>query len=376
MANERSPSALRRRATEGNLNGQARQGDPSRFQKGTVAKVTELEVLMPLYLEAVESELQEVVGQVRRTEGEEFYEMLAYHMGWIGEGAGPQARGKRIRPLLLLLCTAACGGEWRSALGAAAAVELIHNFSLVHDDIQDRSPLRRNRPTLWTIWGEAQAINAGDTLFTLAQLALLRLRQSLPPQLVLEAARLLQETCLALTRGQYLDLHYEKRNDLTEADYWPMIEGKTAALLAVCAHLGALVAGAEEATCQTYHRFGRALGLAFQVLDDLLGIWGDAALTGKSTESDLVSGKKSLPVLYGLGRGGEFARRWMAGPIPAEEVAQVAALLEAEGAREYTQRIAESLTEEALQTLEAAAPQGPAGQALRQLTLWLLQRNA
>ncbi len=335
-----------------------------------------LDDFMRIYLPAVESELQRIVQVVRQPGAEEMYEMLGYHMGWLGEDAGPQARGKRIRPLLVLLCAAGAGGDWKAALPAAAAVELIHNFSLIHDDIQDQSPLRHRRPTLWARWGAAQAINAGDTMFALGQMALLQLNETVSSAVAVQAAKILQETCLALTRGQYLDLCYESRDRLSEEAYWPMVEGKTAALLATCTHLGALAAGAAEAVCLAYARFGRFLGLAFQALDDLLGIWGDAALTGKSTASDLVSGKKSLPVLYALGRDGAFARRWAQGPVSPAEVGQLAALLEAEGAKRYTQEQAARLTDEALQALAIAAPQGEAGEALRQLAGRLLQRDA
>ena len=328
------------------------------------------------FIPEIEQTLQQVVAQTRQPGLEEMHYILAYHMGWEGQGAGAEARGKRIRPLLVLLSCSSAGGDWRNALPGAAAVELIHNFSLLHDDIQDRSPLRRGRPTVWTLWGVAQAINAGDTLFTLGQLALLDLAGTVSPQTALDSARILQETCLALTQGQYLDLAYESRQDLTKADYWPMINGKTAALLSASTRIGALAAQVKPQTSRAYGRFGQLLGLAFQAQDDLLGIWGDAALTGKSTESDLVSGKKSLPVLYGLGQNGSFARRWKQGPIPSTEVQTLAAQLEAEGARQYTQEQANRLTSEALSALAEASPGGETGAALIEMAHRLLSRTA
>ena len=270
-------------------------------------------------------------------------------MGWVGEGAGPEARGKRIRPLMVLLTAASAGGEWRRALPAAAAVELVHNFSLIHDDIEDNSPLRRGRATLWTRWGIPQAINAGDAMFTVAHLSLLGLAETASARAALEANRILQKTCLHLTQGQYLDISYEARGDLNLAAYWPMVGGKTAALLAACTELGALAAQAPEARQAAYRQFGWTLGLAFQAQDDLLGIWGDSAVTGKSADSDLVSGKKSLPVLFGLEQNGPFARRWREGPINGEQVADLARQLEAEGARQYTQERANALTDQALE---------------------------
>lgn len=336
---------------------------------------TPLQELSDVMFPVIESELQKAILETHQPGLEGMLALMTYHMGWEGEGAGPEARGKRIRPLLVLLCAAAAGGDWECALPGAVAVELIHNFSLVHDDIQDQSPLRRGRATLWTRCGIAQALNTGDTLFTLAQQSVLRLAGTVSNEAALAAAGVLQETCLALTQGQYLDISYEGRVDLSEADYWPMVRGKTAALLNACTFIGALSAQAQPAICQVYREFGNLLGLAFQVQDDLLGIWGDAASTGKSTASDLVSGKKTLPVLYGLSRQGGFARRWAMGAIRPDEVPALAAQLETEGARQYVSARADQLTQRALDTLDQVQPAGKAGQALCELARRLLKRE-
>jgi len=336
-----------------------------------------LQIFAATMLPAIESELRQAIAVTERLGLEELHYMLAYHMGWQGEGAGSRAQGKRIRPLLVLLTALAASPRsevevWQAALPAAVAVELVHNFSLIHDDIEDNSLLRRGRPTLWTQWGVPQAINTGDALFSLAHLAILRLEETAPAA-ALAAARTLQETCLHLTQGQYLDIGYSTRTGLTTADYWPMVSGKTAALLAACTELGALVAG--SAARSHYRDFGRLLGLAFQAQDDLLGIWGDVEATGKSADSDLVEGKKSLPVLFGLEQSGPFAARWQKGPITPEEVPDLAAQLEAEGARNFTISEVDRLTSQALQALESAQPQGVAGEALRELALKLLNRQ-
>jgi geranylgeranyl diphosphate synthase, type I len=334
-----------------------------------------LDRLSQVYLPAVEDELRLAVAPAGGPGLDELHAMLAYHMGWEGEKAGPNASGKRVRPLLLLLTCAAAGGDWQSALPAAAAIELIHNFSLIHDDIQDNSDLRRGRPTLWKIWGMPQAINAGDAMFTLAHLSMLRLQETVSPQAALHATSLLHKACLALTQGQYRDISYESRQELSLEDYWPMIAGKTAALLAASTEIGAIAARADADTSAAYRQFGHSLGLAFQAQDDLLGIWGDAALTGKSAESDLVTGKKSLPVLYGLEQKNLFALRWLAGPVQLEDVPALARQLELEGARHFTQSKADELTEQARQALSLANPQGEAGKALVELSGWLLGRN-
>lgn len=327
-------------------------------------------------LTEVESELQRQVARLDELHTRPFHEMLTYHMGWSGEGAGPDATGKRIRPLLVLLTTAACDTNWLRAVPASAAVELAHNFSLVHDDVQDNSDKRRGRPTVWKKWGMPLAINAGDALFVLSNQAILDLAQHYPAETVVKATAILQETCLSLTRGQFLDISYQTRTDLSEDDYWPMVAGKTAALLAACCHIGAILGSSDEATQDAYRSFGHYLGLAFQIQDDILGIWGNEAITGKSTASDLLEGKKSLPVLFGLSKQGSFATRWRKGPIASDEVEQVAQQLANEGAYTFAHDRARQMTDLALSSLREANPQGEAGELLTELAYKLLKRDA
>jgi geranylgeranyl diphosphate synthase type I len=330
--------------------------------------------LKPL-LSAIEFELQRQIARLDEPRTKPFHEMLSYHMGWTGEGAGPEATGKRIRPLLVLLCTAGCGADAQSALPAAAAVELVHNFSLVHDDIQDNSDRRRGRPTTWVKWGVPMAINVGDALFVISNQAILDLKQNHAAEVVVRAAEILHNTCLDLTRGQFLDMSYEQRSNLAVEDYWPMISGKTAALLSAGCSIGALLGAADEAQQEAYRAFGHYLGLAFQVQDDILGIWGDEALTGKSAASDLVEGKNSLPILAGLSAQGKFAARWNQGPILADEVEEAARLLASEGGYETATEEARQMTDMAMMSLREADPQGEAGDALFELTDKLLKRN-
>lgn len=326
-------------------------------------------------LPAIESELQRQIARLDEPRTRPFYDMLTYHMGWTGEGAGPEATGKRIRPLMVLLTTAACETEWLHAVPAAAAVELVHNFSLVHDDIQDNSDKRRGRATTWKIWGMPMAINAGDALFVLSNQAIIDLSANYPAETVVKAASVLHNTCLDLTRGQFLDMSYEKRDDLGVEDYWPMIAGKTAALLSACCHIGSILGGADESKQDAYRSFGHAVGLAFQVQDDILGIWGDEAITGKSAASDLLEGKKSLPVLHGLSKGIKFAERWAKGAIQPDEVEEMAQVLASEGSYEYTHGMSRQMTTLALDSLREAGPQGEAGEALMELANKLMKRE-
>jgi geranylgeranyl diphosphate synthase type I len=339
-------------------------------------------------LPAIEMELQRQVARLDAPRTKPFHDMLTYHMGWTGEGAGPEATGKRIRPILVLLTAASCGLDtgredpaptrpptWQFALPAAAAIELVHNFSLVHDDIQDNSPTRRGRDTAWVKWGAPMAINVGDALFVMSSQAIVDLKENYSAEVVLKAAEILHNTCLDLTRGQYLDMSYEGRKDLGAEDYWPMISGKTAALISACCHIGALLGGADESLQEAYRSYGQYLGLAFQVQDDILGIWGDEKVTGKSAASDLVEGKNSFPVLAGLDKKGKFAERWAKGPIRQEEVDGLSRLLASEGALLAAQEAAKQMTDLALTNLREADPQGEAGEALFTLTNQLLSRS-
>jgi geranylgeranyl diphosphate synthase, type I len=336
-------------------------------------------------LAAIEEELKRQVARLDQPHTRPFHEMLTYHMGWTGEGSGPQAAGKRIRPLLVLLGSASFSARnrsddgtiinWLHAISAAASVELVHNFSLVHDDIQDNSELRRGRKTAWVKWGAPMAINVGDALFVIANQSMVDLKAHYPAEIVVKAVEILGNCCLDLTRGQYLDMSFEERFDLKMEDYWRMIAGKTSALLSACTHLGALLGYAKDSEQETFRLFGHHLGQAFQVQDDILGIWGDEALTGKSAASDLVEGKNSLPVLYALEQNGKFAARWKQGPIPVEEVSGMASLLETEGARSFAEQAAEAETKKAIAYLEEANPQGEAGAIIRELANTLLKRK-
>ena len=423
-------------------------------------------------LPALEQEMRTVLGEPatslgsvqalspRRGEGppDRFYGMMHYHMGWLDTELQPASvagNGKRIRPLLCLLScqaaaaqgagergsggagenlsplppcppapllapSAASGQAWQQALPAAAAIELLHNFSLIHDDIEDASPSRRGRDTLWKIWGVAQAINSGDAMFALSHLALNGLVDGgVDAAVVVHALRRFDETCVRLTQGQHADMDFESRDEVSVAEYMEMITGKTAVLLSLCAELGALIGGASGAVVEHYAAFGRDLGLAFQVKDDILGIWGDEARIGKSAATDIATRKKTLPVLYALSRSPALRRLYrqpfllrtqrprvrtspplgklractersdVAGSATdaasATEdagwqgdngfVQQALPLLDESGARDFAGATAARYSQSALDHLEAAEAAGAAGAALYQLAHLLLNRD-
>ena len=231
------------------------------------------------------------------------YGMMHYHMGWADEAFQSQQlpTGKRLRPILCLLACAEVGGDPVNALPAAAALEILHNFSLVHDDIEDGDETRRHRPTVWKLWGVPQGINVGDGMFALAFAAMQRLpRRGVSAEITLKALDRFTQMCLDLTEGQHLDLGFETRDSVTVDEYVRMIQGKTAALVGASVGIGALIGNASQAQSGDLQRFGQSVGLAFQIQDDILGIWGNPTVTGKAAGNDILRRKKSLPLLYAL----------------------------------------------------------------------------
>lgn len=294
------------------------------------------------YLPWVEAEMRAVLSTADAAVAGH-YDIMQYHLGWRDPELRPAEApaGKRIRPMLCMMACAAAGGDPRHAVPAAAGLELLHNFSLIHDDIEDNSMLRRHRPTAWVLFGMPIACNAGDGMFSAAHLAFFRLsRYDVPAERIMAALQRFSETCLALTEGQFLDMSFEGRQDVTSDEYTRMIVGKTGALLAAAPEIGALVAGAPPEIVAAYRRYGAALGRAFQLQDDLLGIWGDEAITGKSAASDILSKKKTLPVLLALAdpAAGHRLRAVYARPaLTPDDVPAVLALLDEAGAKAATQ---------------------------------------
>ncbi len=328
------------------------------------------------YLPPLEAEMQAVVS-TSAAELRDLYGYLRYHLGWVDERFQPHPgrTGKRLRPALCLLVCEACGGDWEQALPAAAAVELLHNFSLIHDDIEDRDATRRGRPTVWALWGVPQAINAGDALFVLAHLALLRLSErGVPAETVTAAFRALDRAGLRLTEGQFLDIRFEQQGEVGLEDYLSMIEGKTAALLSAACELGALVAGVAAEQRERMRAFGRHLGLAFQIQDDVLGIWGDPEKTGKPVGSDLRSRKKTLPILHGLRHDPALRALLDQSSMGEEKIAEAIRRLDAAGSRAFAEEQARRQIDHALAILEDAALESPAGLALREIALSLIGR--
>jgi geranylgeranyl diphosphate synthase type I len=334
---------------------------------------------MEEYLAALDAELRSIIVSPN-PKYEAYYGMFKYHLGWVDihfQTVHSDA-GKRIRPLLCMFACEAVCGDWQRALPVAAAIELVHNFSLIHDDIEDQSDERRGRTAVWKAWGLAQGLNAGDGMFMLARLALDRMA---PRGLaVIKCAAINEEfdsTTLALCHGQFLDLGFESQMDVTVDEYMQMIRGKTAALIAASLRLGAMLGTDDPALVDAFGRFGESAGLAFQVVDDILGIWGDPAVTGKSAASDILSKKKSLPAILGMHHAqfGKRLREIYALPqLQTAHVAEVLELLDAAQVRQQVERQADTLTANALAALHSTQIKNRAMDQLRGIAETMTRR--
>lgn len=309
------------------------------------------------YRPLVTAEMRAVVGSSPGP----LYAWMRYHLGWEDQqGAAVNASpGKLMRPLAVLLAAELSGGSAESALPAAAAVELVHNFSLLHDDIEDASEFRRGRLNLWKFAGAPQAINTGDGMFVVARLAQYRLLETgVPADRTLAAMRELDEACLRLVQGQYLDMSFETRQDVTLPEYLEMAAGKTAAMFAAPFAIGATIGGAPPAVVDAFREFGRRVGLAFQAVDDVLGIWGDPAVTGKPAGDDLSARKMTYPIIVALSSPGEEAeglrRAYARPPGGSDDLAAMGRWIEATGARAATEAMAREETRAALDGLRRA----------------------
>lgn len=275
--------------------------------------------------------------------------VAGYHFGWWDAQGVPSSAdgGKALRPALVLLCAEAAGGDPADAVPAAVAVELVHNFSLLHDDIMDGDTTRRHRPTAWTVFGTGPAVLAGDALLSLAF-------EELTP----DGAKVLSTGVLELLEGQAADLDFEQRDDVTPPECVRMATGKTAALIGAACELGA---GHGTRPPERFGAFGRAVGLAFQHVDDLLGIWGDPEETGKPVYSDLQNRKKSLPVVTALSSGTEAGAELASlydgtDPLDDAELTRAASLVESAGGRQWSQAQASALVAKGLRELASVNP--------------------
>ncbi|MER6467697.1 family 2 encapsulin nanocompartment cargo protein polyprenyl transferase [Streptomyces collinus] len=367
---ERAPAARERRGAAGGAG-------PGPLDGQEAAAL--LERTRALVDPALRAALDSLPGAMRR--------IALYHFGWEQADGTPAAgnAGKAIRPALVLAAAAALGGSRArsAAVRAAAAVELVHNFSLLHDDVMDRDTSRRHRPTAWAVFGEADAILAGDALQALA----LRLLAEDPHPAAGQAAVRLADCVVELCEGQHTDTAMERRapHEVTLDEVLAMAEAKTGALLGCACALGALYAGAGEEDVAALDGFGRQAGLAFQLIDDVIGIWGDPRRTGKPAGADLAVRKKSLPVVAALASGTPAAAELAAlygTPYAAGEggdggeIARTALAVERAGGRDWAQAEAADRMARAMQELARAVPAPDAAGGLLALAEFVTRRRS
>ncbi len=295
---------------------------------------------------------------------------VSYHFGWLDRDFKPLANGKsgkKLRPIMALLAyqgahPAGLEADLSPALPVAACIEMIHNYSLIHDDIEDNDQERHGRATAWTIWGKPKAINIGDCLHVLAFRRLYRASErGLSAERTLRIARRIAETSVKLALGQHKDMTFEDDLNVTPEMYIDMIGGKTASLISCSVYAGALAATEDEQRLAAFAEFGLKIGLGFQIRDDILGIWGLSEATGKPTGSDIRRRKKSLPILYTLSESqGQTRERLLdiyrrTNEITPQEEQFIMAALEEYRAQEFAQAQADRYKQEAWNALSLAA---------------------
>ncbi|SFD99420.1 geranylgeranyl diphosphate synthase, type I [Actinopolyspora alba] len=304
--------------------------------------------------------------------------VATYHLGWRDEHGTPVngQSGKTLRSALVLLTAEAVGGSAEAAVPAAVAVELVHNFSLLHDDVIDGDETRRHRRTAWAVFGSGEAILAGDALLATATDVLVASEHPAAA----EAVRTLSNAVHTLIRGQSADMDFERRHDVTLAECESMATAKTGSLLGCACALGASFGGVTGPRVDKLRAFGEYLGLAFQHVDDLLGIWGDPRHTGKPVHSDLRARKKTLPVLAALSTTTPAAEQlrtlyYRGHPLSAPELARVAELVESAGGKQFSLDEADRLLSLALTELTTAGTQRRAGSELAELARVVTRRD-
>ena len=304
---------------------------------------------------------QEIYRVVPEADDSEAYRLLRYHLGWVDqEGIALDTsltQGKALRPTLCLFACDALADDYSKALPAAAALELIHNFSLIHDDIQDQDVERRHQPTVWHLWGIPKALWSGNAMQCTGDLSLLGVSgRDVPPYTAVQVSTILTESYLEMIQGQCMDLDFESRTDIKADEYLYMIACKTGALIRSSLQIGALLATDDAATVKAFAEFGNHLGQAFQVRDDYLGIWGDQKTLGKATGNDIRRRKKSYPVVFALERASgramdDLLRIYGQEELEEYDVQRVLAVLDEVGSREHAQRVTEAAAAKALEAL-------------------------
>ncbi|NMC47496.1 MAG: polyprenyl synthetase family protein [Chloroflexi bacterium] len=334
-----------------------------------------LEKYRELFIPMIENELFATLRTVLNESYPELKEAIYYHFGF-SENESIQKHGKFIRPLLILLTAELLEQDWHKILPAACAVEMLHNLSLIHDDVEDHSALRRGRATVWKRWGVEKAINIGDALFAIAGKTVQTVSEGINVKNILQGSQAFMQCSFSLFQGQQMDMAYENQPSIRLDDYLEMIAGKTGALLAFSSEISAILFNEEKEIRNKLHSFGLNLGLAFQIYDDWLGIWGDEWQTGKPGSSDLIEKKISYPVLLGMQQITEFKQIWLGSKeFSPGQLSEMVELLDRHDIQQQTLSTAAYYNDKALSMIKAIGGNRNALNAIVQLTDELLDRN-
>ena len=324
--------------------------------------------------------LEQKSGPMPKDAKPNVYTILGYGMGWTDKFGKPvnKSTSKLLRPTLCLFAAEATGGDINKAIKTAIALEYMHNFSLLHDDIQDRDEIRHHRPTVWYVWGEPKAITAGNVLRSIADVTLSGLLTE--PSDALTISRTMTGGCLEMIEGQFLDISYESRKNIAVKEYLDMISRKTGALIRCSMELGAHIGSSDLDIVNSFRESGKALGCLFQITDDLLGVWGDEAKTGKPVGQDITRRKNSLPVVHAMsnssGKQSEILKTiYSKNELGENDVDTVLSIMDNIGTKSYIRNMANEYSDIALQSFYSANIDSKHVSKFEELVQFLLIRN-
>jgi len=341
----------------------------------------QIEDILQRYSGEIDREIQKALERVNPV----IRGIIRYHFGWVDSSfreISEARHGKRFRAIMNILAYEAITGKYMTSIPLAASIEMIHNFSLIHDDVEDNSETRRGRPTVWKVWGKPLAVNAGDFLLMLAFQDLYELGTlGISPERNLAIQQVISKTVLTLSEGQHLDLSFEQAMDISVDTYLDMIYRKSASLIECATYTGArLATDDDERVARKYKDFGRAIGMAFQIRDDILGVWGKAEITGKPAAHDLKTKKKTLPFLYAMQQGSVRQREtllkiYQKEIIDDKDVASLLEIFADVNAYAHAQHIATKYRDEAFLLLRQTGIENKAQEELKTLAAFLVERD-
>tara|TARA_Y100000590_G_scaffold1150_1_gene1499 strand:- start:2308 stop:3318 length:1011 start_codon:yes stop_codon:yes gene_type:complete len=335
-----------------------------------------------LNFEKYSTVIWKLLSELILTQTADVYDIVKYSLGVLDQKGNIQTKpsGKILRSILCTFTCDSTGGNWENALQSAISLELIHNFSLIHDDIQDEDTQRRHQPTAWTIWGKEKALVGGTTTHCLANItSLMEFSDSCSNKAIqLHLSKVLSEKCLQMIQGQVLDLSFEHKTNVTIEEYLEMISGKTAALISCAMHMGAYISEQNDSKALLFNNIGYLLGLAYQIRDDILGIWGNSEFTGKGVGSDVFRKKKSLPIIHGSQipeHKTSITEIYSKNTVDKADLASVMEIMDTCKTQAYCQNLANAYCDKAIKNIDDAPIDQHAKKEMVALAHYFVERN-